>query len=131
MLLCGGQSPGGIFCFEILPVIVLRNLNTKRMEEVNYLKKLSPSLFWDIDISRASMETCPQQVVQRVLEYGNMDDWRFIRAYYGLPRIVELCKQMRTLDPVCLSYICLLSGTSKEEYRCYHTAQSNPTLWNS
>lgn len=101
------------------------------MEEKNYLKKLSPSLFWDIDISRASMETCPQQVVQRVLEYGNMDDWRLIRAYYGLPRIVELCKQMRTLDPVCLSYICLLSDTSKEEYRCYHTAQSNPTLWNS
>lgn len=47
----------------------------------------------------------PQQVVQRVLEYGNLDDWRLIRAYYGLHRIVELCKQMRTLDPVCLSYI--------------------------
>lgn len=101
------------------------------MDGKEYLKRLSSSLFWDIDMSQASMDTCPQQVVQRVLEYGNMNDWRLIRNYYGLPRIVELCKQMRTLDPVCLSYICLLSGTSKEEYRCYHTTQSKPTLWNS
>ena len=92
------------------------------MDEKECLSKLSPFLFWDIDMSQASMDACPQQVVQRVLEYGNLDDWRLIRAYYGLHRIVELCK---------LSYICLLSGTSKEEYRCYHTAQSKPTLWNS
>ena len=101
------------------------------MDEKECLSKLSPFLYWDIDMSQASMDACPQQVVQRVLEYGNLDDWRLIRAYYGLHRIVELCKQMRTLDPVCLSYICLLSGTSKEEYRCYHTAQSKPTLWKS
>ena len=101
------------------------------MDEKECLSKLSPFLFWDIDMSQASMDACPQQVVQRVLEYGNLDDWRLIRAYYGLHRIVEFCKQMRTLDPVCLSSICLLSGTSKEEYRCYHTVQSRPTLWNS
>ena len=101
------------------------------MDGKEYLSKLSPSLFWDIDMSKASMDICPQQVVQRVLEYGSLADWRLIRNYYGLERIVELCKQMRTLDAVCLSYICLLSGTSKEEYRCYHTTQSNPTLWNS
>ncbi len=102
-----------------------------RMDGKEYLTRLSPSLFWDMDISGASMDTCPQQVVQRVLEYGKLDDWRLIRNYYGLERIVELCKQMRTLDMVCLSYICLLSGTSKEEYRCYHTTRLNPTLWNS
>lgn len=101
------------------------------MDGKEYLNRLSPSLFWDMDISGASMDTCPQQVVQRVLEYGNLDDWRLIRDYYGLVRIVEFCKQMRTLDRVCLSYICLLSGTSKEEYRCYHTTRSNTTLWNS
>ena len=73
------------------------------MDEKECLSKLSPFLYWDIDMSQASMDACPQQVVQRVLEYGNLDDWRLIRAYYGLHRIVELCKQMRTLDPVCLN----------------------------
>ena len=74
------------------------------MDEKECLSKLSPFLFWDIDMSQASMDACPQQVVQRVLEYGNLDDWRLIRAYYGLHRIVELCKQMRTLDPVFLIF---------------------------
>lgn len=95
------------------------------------LDRLSNVLFWDIDREHADMETCPAQIVQRVLEYGNWDDWKLICSYYGLPRIVELCKQMRTLDPVCLSYISLISDTPKEEFRCYHFAQSNPTLWNS
>lgn len=95
------------------------------------LNRLSSLLFWNIDVSQASMDTCPQQIVQRMLEYGSLEDWRLIRNYYGIHRIAELCKQMRTLDPVCLSYICLLSGTSKEEYRCYHMARLNPTLWNS
>jgi len=114
------------FCF----LLCRKNLEWN-MDGKECMRKLSPSLFWDIDTSQATMETCPQQVVQRVLEYGSWEDWRLIRDYYGLRRIVELCKQMRTLDPVCLSYICLLSDTSKEEYRCYHTAQSNPTPWNS
>ncbi len=95
------------------------------------INSLSKSLFWDIDIDKADMNTCPEQIVQRVLEYGNMSDWLLIEKYFGLPRIVELCKNMRTLDPVCLAFICCKSDTSKEEYRCYHTAQSNQTLWNS
>ncbi len=95
------------------------------------IKKISPYLFWDIDMQYADMETCPEQIIQRVLEYGDIEDWRIIQSYYGLPRIVECCKRMRTLDPVALSFICGISKTSKTEYRCYHTRQSNPTLWNS
>ena len=73
------------------------------------------------------MDKYPAHFIQRVLEYGSMDDWRLLRSYYGLPKIVEECKQLRTLDPVCLSYICAISHTNPKEYRCYHTRQSNPT----
>ena len=48
-----------------------------------------------------------------------------------IDKIVEECKKMRTLDPVCLSFICNISHTNEEEYRCYHFRQYNPTLWNS
>ena len=34
-------------------------------------------------------------------------------------------------DPICLSFISAISHTKKEDYRCYHTAQSSPTPWNS
>ena len=93
--------------------------------------KLSKVLFWDIDIKQADMDKYPAHFVQRVLEYGNMDDWRLLRSYYGMDKIVQVCKGLRTLDPICLSYICTISHTNIEDYRCYHFRQSCPTLWNS
>ncbi len=95
------------------------------------VKKLSKVLFWDIDMKEADMDKYPAHFVQRVLEYGNMDDWRLLRSYYGMDKIVQVCKGLRTLDPICLSYICTISHTNIEDYRCYHFRQSFPTLWNS
>lgn len=79
----------------------------------------SKNLFWDVDASQLSMDESAKYIIQRVLEYGQMDDWRLINHYYGLQRIVDECKQMRTLDPVCLSFITTISHTKAEDYRCY------------
>ena len=100
------------------------------MSSKECMEKLSSVLFWDIDMNEVDMDKYPAHFIQRVLEYGNMDDWRLLRSYYGLQKIVDECKQLRTLDPVCLSYICAISHTKPEEYRCYHTRQLNPTPWN-
>ncbi len=78
-----------------------------------------------------SMDASPGYIIQRVLEHGQMNDWRLINQYYGLDKIVEECKQMRTLDPVCLAFITTISNTKEEDYRCYHFRQSFPTPWNS
>ena len=101
------------------------------MSERDCLLSFSKNLFWDADPSELSMEVSARYIIQRVLEYGQMNDWRLINRYYGLDKIVEECKQMRTLDPVCLSFICTISHTNQEDYRCYHFRQSFPTLWNS
>lgn len=103
----------------------------KRMRSKECFSKFSKNLFWDVDMSQADMDKAPGQIVQRVLEYGEWNDWKLVLSYYGLDKIVNVCKKLRTLDPVCLSYICAISHTNKEDYRCYHTRQLNPTLWNS
>lgn len=94
-------------------------------------QQFSEHLFWDVCRDDVDMETHASFVVQRVLEYGTMSDWHLIRDYYGLDHIVSLCKAVRTLDPVCLSFVCAISNTPKEEFRCYHTRQSMNTPWNS
>lgn len=101
------------------------------MSNREFIQSFSNNLFWDTDPSTISMETSSRYIIQRVLEYGQMNDWRLINQYYGLQKIVEECKQMRTLDPVCLSFICTISHTKEEDYRCYHFRQSFPKLWNS
>ena len=101
------------------------------MSSKECISNFSNNLFWDADTSQMDMEAHSPYIIQRVLEYGKMDDWRFINQYYGLQRIVSDCKKLRTLDPVALSFICTISNTKEEEYRCYHFRQLFPTLWNS
>ena len=96
-------------------------------EQQEIISQFSPHLFWDVDKAQMDLDLYPEHVIQRVLEYGHMRDWKLIRAYYGLDRIVECCRRMRTLDPRALSFICCISHTSKETYRCYNFAQSHPT----
>ena len=77
------------------------------------------------------MDESAAWIIQRVLEYGNMKDWMIIEDHFGIDKIVFYSLNFRTLDPVALSFLCFISGISKEKFRCYRIAQSNPTLWNS
>ena len=62
------------------------------MSQKEVLTKMSDVLFWDIDKSQADFERYPAFFIQRVLEYGNWQDWTLLKAYYGLNRIVDVCK---------------------------------------
>ena len=116
-----------LFCLNLQAIKGKAGLMSSR----ECLSKFTPNLFWDADPSLLSMDASPAYIIQRVLEYGQMNDWLLINQYYGLDRIVEECKQLRTLDPVCLSFITTISHTKEEDYRCYHFRQFCPTPWNS
>jgi len=101
------------------------------MEQSSNLYGLNQRLFWDIDSRNFNIDENAAWIIQRVLEYGTMKDWMIIEDHFGVDRIVSYAQTLRTLDPVALSFLCFISGTKKEDYRCYHFAQSFPTLWNS
>lgn len=89
----------------------------------------NPSLFWDTNIENIDTTSNAPYIVQRVLEYGEITDWKLIKEIYGIKRIVQIAQQLRTLDPKALSFICAISGTTKEDYRCYTTKPSTQGLW--
>ncbi|MBQ9439724.1 MAG: hypothetical protein IJU35_03935 [Paludibacteraceae bacterium] len=99
------------------------------MRPGSFIEQLSPMLFWDMDKSAIDTEKNAGGLIQRVLEYGNLNDWKLTRNHYGIERIVEECKQLRTLDPMALSFVCAMSDTRKEDYRCYKLRQSNQEHW--
>ncbi|MCQ2117394.1 MAG: hypothetical protein MJY76_04570 [Bacteroidales bacterium] len=94
------------------------------MDGNNIIKGFSSYLFWDVDTSSIDMEKHSAYMVQRVLELGQLSDWKSLVAYYGLERIVETARNLRTLDPKALSFIATISSTAKESYRCYTQKQS-------
>lgn len=99
------------------------------MTNENIIRQFSRYLFWDVDQSTIDMEVNTAYIIKRVLERGQLNDWKLILSYYGLSRIAEICIGLRDLDPKALSFISTISHTPKENFRCYTERQSTQRHW--
>jgi len=45
------------------------------------------SLFWDVNPERLDTEKDASFIIGRVLDFGDLDEWRAIKKIYGLERI--------------------------------------------
>ena len=96
------------------------------MSRQECIQGFSDSVFWDVDRKQIDLSRHAPYVVQRVLEYGQISDWKLLLAYYGLDEIVSISKNLRSLEPRALAFISTISRTPQEQFRCYNTRQSNP-----
>ncbi|MFN3757340.1 MAG: DUF6922 domain-containing protein [Flavobacterium sp.] len=101
------------------------------MEHKITIDDFSPHLFWDVDTNSFDFEKYKNFFIQRVLEYGKMNDWRLIKKLYGMEAIKQASLQARSLDAVTLSFVATLFKIDKTEFRCYKHRQLFPNLWNS
>lgn len=97
---------------------------------MNLVESLSSHLFWDLDKSTLSEKDSDNILIQRVVEYGIMSDWRLIKNYYGLDYIKKVATQLKTLDEVSLAFLSTIFHIEKTDFRCYKNKQSNPHFWN-
>lgn len=91
--------------------------------------KFSNNLFWDTNTEKLDMERNKRFIIQRVLEYGKLKDWYYIKNHYGIDVIGQEMVKVRNLDAVTLSFISKLTGINKKEFRCYTLKQSLPQHW--
>jgi len=94
------------------------------------LKNLSSHLFWDVDKDLLDSETNKKLIIQRVLQYGLINDWNIIFTYYGIDEIANTAKKLKDLDRKSVSFISVLSNIPKEEFLCYTIKQSTFPPWN-
>ena len=101
----------------------------KQNAEVN-MSLFSSHLFWDVDIAKIDMSRNKKWLIQRVLEYGLLNDWQIIYKYYGIEEIAQISINLKDLDNKSVSFISVLANIPKENFLCYTTKQSNPKHWN-
>jgi len=89
----------------------------------------SKNLFWDIDLETLDMEKHAAYIVERVLDHGRMEDWLFIKQYYGLERLGVIARTIRSMSPKALSFISTVTDTPEDQFRCYTQIQSKNTHW--
>jgi hypothetical protein len=95
------------------------------------INDFSKHLFWDVDLNRFDLNKYQSFFIQRVLEYGKMNDWKLIKELYGMEVIKEASLNARSLDAVTLSFVSTIFNIDKTEFRCYKHRQLFPNLWNS
>ena len=101
--------------------------NIDNMSE--YVKALTPSLFWDVNRDEVDDDRHRRFIMQRVLERGTMDDWRLTKRRYSLPLIVAEAQQMRSLEPRALAFIACLGDVDESSFRCSALKQSHQRHW--
>lgn len=97
--------------------------NLRKMSDKEYIQSFSNHIFWDVDKNSIDLNTHAPYVVQHVLEYGLLSDWNLLLSCYGKKKIVDISKQLRTLEPRALAFISAISDTPREQFRCYDTKQ--------
>lgn len=70
-------------------------------------------------------------LIQKVLQYGTIEDWELLKKFYGIDTIREDSLNLWDLDAVTLSYLSAIFDIDKTEFRCYKHRQLYTNLWNS
>ncbi len=91
----------------------------------------SKYLFWDVDLETFDLEKHKIQMIQKVLEFGQIQDWNLLKSFYGLETIKEVSLNLRSLDPVTLSFVSTIFNIAQSEFRCYKHRQLVQNYWNS
>ena len=95
----------------------------ERFLEKGLVRHLSKRLFWDVSIESIEENTHKRFIVQRVLERGGVKDIRQLISHYSLSVVAEEAREIRSLDPITLSFASCLINEPEENFRCYTSKQ--------
>lgn len=91
---------------------------------------LPKALFWDVDPAGLDPDEQARQIVERVVEYGGLADWKAVRRHYGDERMKEIVTTARCLSPQSVAFCCAAFDLKKEDFRCCTSRPFPPAPWN-
>ncbi|WP_010419579.1 DUF6922 domain-containing protein [Anaerophaga thermohalophila] len=105
-------------------------MSANKSNKAQIVSQLSDHLFWDINKEKLDIVKSKKTIIQRVLEYGLIKDWKLLQQIYSLQEIEAVATKIRDLDPKTASFISLICNTPVEKFTCYTSKQSMPQHWN-
>ena len=91
---------------------------------------LRKELFWDVDFKRLDQNINRRLIIERVLSYGNLEEFKTVFHYYGKEVIAEEIKKAGYLDHKTIAFVTGYFGIKREELKCCIKKQSNSPFWN-
>jgi len=86
-------------------------------------------IFWDVNFDAIDYDKKAAFVIERVFVRGDVPDIRTCRRHYGDEKICKVLSNAKWLPLATIYLACALFNNELTDYKCYNTAQLNPTHW--
>lgn len=93
------------------------------------VSRLSRRMFWDTPLSSIDWYAHRHFIVERVMRYGGICDWRIINTWYGRDELRRIAVALRDLDGRSIAYLALMLDLKKEDFRCCIESPSHRSFW--
>ena len=75
-------------------------------------------LFWDVDKEKVDIKTHRSYIIRRTMDFGNIEDVKWMLAIYSAEEIVEVVKKNRGLSRKSAYFWSNYFNIPKEEIEC-------------
>lgn len=71
---------------------------------------LRPTLFWEVNPKKLDYQKNAEFIIGRVLDFGNLKEWKVIKDFYGLPKIKKTAQGHIFSDPRNANFWAMIFG---------------------
>lgn len=94
--------------------------------------ELNMNIFWDYDTDRLVPKDHPVLTVERIIAYGDLEDWFAGFDIFGVEGFARIAKEeVVEMDNRNLVFVCRAFGFNKEDTKCFKHKQSRQRFLNS
>ena len=89
------------------------------------------SLFWDTDFDRLRVPGHERYIIERVLEYGDVPEVRWMMGRFSRQQIAQVLRQSRRLSRKSADFWAFILNVPSEEVPCSSASfrQQPETIW--
>ena len=84
-------------------------------------------LFWDV--GKINPKKYPKFVIERILEYGDEQDFKWAKDFYGSKKIREVIYKSRNMDKKSFNFWCQFFNLNKEKCILNQSARWRELFW--
>lgn len=101
-----------------------------KQAEVDVNPNLPKHLFWDQRYDEMDWVGGYRNIIARVIERGNADDWQEMLRFYGQSKIIDaLLHEIKYLPDFAIEDACNYFNLRKEDLLSYNREQSRKQNW--